>query len=235
MSSQAREGEAPHMAVPRGVEPPGGAIVPCLLALDLTGRACVIVGGGAVAERKARTLLAAGAAVTVIALALTLGLAELARAGRIVLRQRAYQVGDLAGAWLVVAATDRREVNAAVTADARTGGALVLVADAPGEGDVALPAVARRGRLTLAVATDGGSPALASILRDRLLATIGDGLLALLDRVAQVREAELAAGRRHALARWRAALGPETLALAECGQVDAAVARLRAALANEAS
>jgi len=235
MSSQAREGEAPHMAVPRGVEPPGGAIVPCLLALDLTGRACVIVGGGAVAERKARTLLAAGAAVTVIAPALAPGLAELARAGQIRLQKRPYQVGNLAGAWLVVAATDRREVNAAVAADARAGGALVLVADAPGEGDVTMPAVGHRGWLTLAVATNGGSPALASILRDRLLATIGDDLLALLDRVADVRAAELVAGRRHAPARWRAALALETLALAEAGQVDAAEARLRAALANEAS
>ncbi|HEU5327422.1 MAG TPA: bifunctional precorrin-2 dehydrogenase/sirohydrochlorin ferrochelatase [Thermomicrobiales bacterium] len=234
MAVRERASEAPTMAATGGPEPRAGAVVPCLLALDLTGRACVIVGGGAVAERKARTLLAAGAAVRVIAPALMPGLAELARAGQIRLQPRVYQAGDLAGAWLVVAATDRREVNAAVAAAARAGGALVLVADAPDEGDVTMPAVARRGRLTVAVATAGGSPALASILRDRLLATISDGLLALLDRVVQVREAELAAGRRHTLARWRAALEPETLALAERGQIDAAEARLRAALDDEA-
>ena len=222
------------MTAVNGSAPPRGAVVPCLLALDLTGRACVIVGGGAVAERKARTLVAAGAAVMVIAPALAPGLAELTRAGQIRHRPRAYQAGDLAGAWLVVAATDCREVNAAVAVDARADGALVLVADMPGEGDVTMPAVARRGRLTVAVATDGGSPALASILRDRLLATISDGLLALLDRVAEVRAAELAAGRRHAPTCWRAAVGPETLALAERGQVDAAEARLRAVLNDEA-
>jgi len=229
-----RANEAPTMVAQRGPEPRAGAVTPCLLALDLTGRACVIVGGGAVAERKARTILAAGATVMVVAPVLTPGLAEFARTGQIGLQQRVYQAGDLAGAWLVVAATDRREINAVVTADARAGGALVLVADAPGEGDVAMPAVARRGRLTVAVTTDGGSPALASILRDRLLATFGDGLLALLDRVTEVRAAELAAGRRHAPARWRAALAPETLALAERGQVDAAEARLRAVLDDEA-
>ncbi|HEX5506682.1 MAG TPA: bifunctional precorrin-2 dehydrogenase/sirohydrochlorin ferrochelatase, partial [Thermomicrobiales bacterium] len=173
---------------------PAPAARPYPIALALAGRRCVVVGGGAVAERKARGLLAAGAAVTVIAPRLAPGLRALADAGALTIAERPYAPGDLAGACLACAATDRREINAAVAAEARAAGALVNVADAPAEGDFTLPAVARRGGLTLAISTDGESPLVASLVRDRLADCL-DGYAALLDVVAAVRAEARAAGR----------------------------------------
>ncbi|HET8628116.1 MAG TPA: bifunctional precorrin-2 dehydrogenase/sirohydrochlorin ferrochelatase [Thermomicrobiales bacterium] len=208
---------------------PAPAAPPYPLALTLAGRRCVVVGGGAVAERKARGLLAVGAAVTVIAPRLAPGLRALADAGALTVAERPYAPGDLAGAVLAFAATDRREVNAAVAAEARASGALVNVADAPGEGDFTLPAVARRGGLTVAVATAGESPLVASLVRDRLAECLA-GYDALLDVVAALRAEARATGRRYPPAVWRAALTPEVVALAAAGRADEAAARLRAAL-----
>lgn len=200
------------------------------IALTVAGRRCVVVGGGAVAERKARGLLAAGAAVVVVAPVATPGLRALATAGALELVARGYRPGDLAGASLAFAATDQRAVNAAVAAEARGGGILVNVADAPEEGDFHVPAVARRGRLTLAVTTAGGSPVVAGLARDRLAGGLSDGFVALLDRVAALREECRARDARLTPSAWRAALAPEVVALAEAGELAAAEARLRDAL-----
>ncbi len=182
------------------------------------------------AARKVDGLLAAGAAVAVIAPELTPRLRALASAGTIEVAERPYVPGDLRGATLVFAATDRRATNAAVTAEARAVGALVNVADAPEEGDFSVPALLRRGRLTVAVSTAGGSPVVAGLVRDRLAGAIGEGYAALLEIVAALREELLAAGRRYSPDDWRAALGPETLALAEMGRLAEAERLLRATL-----
>ncbi len=203
---------------------------PYPIALNVAGRRCVVVGGGAVAERKVRGLLASGAAVKTIAPELTEGLRALASTGTIRVEQRPYAPGDLAGAWLVFTATDRREVNAAVVAEARERGVAVNCADAPGEGDFSVPALVRRGRLTVGVSTAGGSPIVAGLVRDRLAGVLTDGFVALLDLAAAAREEGLAAGRRWAPEVWRAALSPETLALAEAGRLDEAEHRLRETL-----
>lgn len=208
---------------------PGGHH-PYPIALNLAGRRCVTVGGGAVAERKVRGLLASGAAVTVIAPALTEGLRSLVSAGTIEVEHRPYAPGDLRGAFLALAATDRREVNAAVTAEARALGVLVNCADAPDEGDFSVPALARRGRLTVGVSTAGGSPVVAGLVRDRLAEALGDGTIAILELVAALREEALAGGRRYPPGAWRAALTPEILALAEAGRLEEAERRLRGAL-----
>jgi precorrin-2 dehydrogenase/sirohydrochlorin ferrochelatase len=83
-------------------------------------------------------------------------------------RRRPYREGDLEGASLVFAATDRREVNALVAREARERGILVNVADEPTEGDFALPSTLRRGHLQVAVSTGGASPALARRIRHEL-------------------------------------------------------------------
>jgi precorrin-2 dehydrogenase/sirohydrochlorin ferrochelatase len=209
------------------------APAPYPVVLNLAGRRCVVVGGGAVAERKVRGLLAAGAAVSVIAPCHTAGLRTLAEQGAIVIEERPYDEGDLSGAFLAFAATDRREINAAVAGEARAVGALVNVADAPAAGDFAVPAVARRGGLTLGIATDGESPLLAALVRDHLLDVLDGGLVTLLDLVARVRRERLAAGRPYPAARWRAALGPDVLELARAGRLAEAETALRAALAGE--
>src|SRR5918998_2049643 len=111
------------------------------LFMDVAGRRCVVVGGGGVAARKARGLLGSGARVTVVAPEV----APEIKAMEVKVERRPYAPGDLAGAALAFAATDRREVNAAVAREARESGIPVNVADRPAEGDFALPSVLRRG------------------------------------------------------------------------------------------
>jgi precorrin-2 dehydrogenase / sirohydrochlorin ferrochelatase len=134
------------------------------LFMDVAGRRCVVVGGGGVASRKARGLLGSGARVTVVAPEVA---PEIETMG-VKVERRPYAPGDLAGAALAFAATDRREVNAAVAREANEGGIPVNVADRPADGDFALPSVLRRGGLQVAVSTGGASPTLARKIRDAL-------------------------------------------------------------------
>jgi precorrin-2 dehydrogenase/sirohydrochlorin ferrochelatase len=131
---------------------------------------CVVVGGGEVARRKVQGLLAAGARVRVIAPHLHL---ELQENTAIELICRSFLPDDLAGALLVFAASNDRDVNARVAVAARQQGTLINIADDPEESDFHLPAVLQRGALTVAVSSGGGSPAFAAQLRDRLAAELG--------------------------------------------------------------
>jgi precorrin-2 dehydrogenase/sirohydrochlorin ferrochelatase len=140
------------------------------LFVHIADRLCVVVGAGPVGLRKAAGLAAAGALVRLVAPALPPG-KELPAGVEWI--RRPYARGDLHGAFLAFAATADRSVNAAVTAEARQAGILVNVADRPGEGDFRLPAVLRRGPLTLAVATGGASPAAAALIRDHLAQCLG--------------------------------------------------------------
>ena len=133
---------------------------------------CVVVGGGRVASRKTRALLDAGALVTVIAPTVHTSLSDLELAGRIVVHQRPFVVGDCAGARIVVAATNDRTVNALVATESDRVGALVNRADDAAEGDLAFGAIARTGNITVMVATDGLNPAVARWLRDHVAATM---------------------------------------------------------------
>jgi siroheme synthase-like protein len=132
--------------------------------LDLSGRRCVVVGGGEVANRKARKLLQARARVVVISPEIGAELESVA----VEVHRRPYRAGDLEGAFLAFAATGSREVNAAVAREARERGIQVNVADRPSDGDFALPSTLRRGRLQVAVSTGGASPALARKIKDEL-------------------------------------------------------------------
>ena len=135
--------------------------------VDLSRRHCLVVGGGRVAERKARGLVAAGARVTVVARAAHAGIVRLARSKKIRLITRAFLPADLRGVFLVVCATDAAAVNARVAAAARRRSILANVADMPAICDFFLPAIVRRGQLQIAVSTAGSSPATASrIARD---------------------------------------------------------------------
>ena len=133
--------------------------------LDLAGRPALVVGGGAVALRKARALAEAGARVRVVAPAHVAGFAEDGRFECVAAR---YDPRHLAGARVVVAATDDEAVNARVAADARAAGALVNVVDRPALCDFIVPAQVRRGDLLVAISTGGASPMLARRLRERL-------------------------------------------------------------------
>jgi precorrin-2 dehydrogenase / sirohydrochlorin ferrochelatase len=137
--------------------------------LDLSGRRCVVVGGGGVADRKARKLLQARAEVVVISPEVGAELESVAAE----IHRREYREGDLEGAYLAFAATNVRKVNAAVAREAKERGIPVNVADSPSEGDFALPSTLRRGRLQVAVSTGGASPTLARRIRGELEEAFG--------------------------------------------------------------
>jgi cobalt-precorrin 5A hydrolase/precorrin-3B C17-methyltransferase len=135
---------------------------------QLTGALAVVVGGGAVGERKVRGLLASGIDVRLVSPAVTPQLSAWAEAGRIDWVRRGYAPGDLAGARLVFAATDQRAVNALVARDAAGEGILCNVADAPDEGSFHVPALYRAGGMTVAVSSSGAAPARTVALRDAI-------------------------------------------------------------------
>ncbi len=142
------------------------------LMLDLTGRPAVVVGGGPVALRRVRALLAAGALVHVIAPRV-----DPALAGEDVrLSRRKYRDGDLAGAWLAHAATDDPAVNAAVAAAAERLRIWCVRADDAAASRAWTPAVARQGEITVAV-TAGGDPGRAKGLRTAIALALAEGAL----------------------------------------------------------
>lgn len=135
------------------------------VTLVVKNRRCIVVGGGAVAARKADLLLRAEASVAVVAPHLGAELEALAAAGRIRHSARGFVPRDLAGAALAVAATGNRAVNAAVAAAAGKRGIPVNVVDDPALCLFTMPAIVERGRVSVAIATGGASPTLARRLR----------------------------------------------------------------------
>jgi len=120
--------------------------------LDLSGRTVVVVGGGAVAADRTARLVACGARVRLISPAVLPALGEMVADGRIAEHHaRVYEDGDLAGAVLVIAATNDADVNRRVRDDARGMGAEVNVADDPAGSTAVIPAVVRQGDLARGV------------------------------------------------------------------------------------
>lgn len=157
--------------------------------LNLEKKKTTVIGGGIVAERKVRALLAAGARVTVISPALSVWLAHKTRAGEIDHIARRYRRGDLTGSFLVVAASDDVAVNTRVSHDAP---GLVNVVDTPHECTFIVPAVVKRGSLTIAVSTSGTSPALAKTIRQELETIYGKEMSLYLSFASTVRAEALA-------------------------------------------
>lgn len=141
--------------------------------IDLGNRRCVVVGGGAVAERKVGTLLERGADVVVISPEVTADLGRLASEGAIAHVPRAYRSGDLEGAWLVFGATDDRPTNVAVFEEAQARGVPANVIDDPELCSFIVPSIVTRGDLQIAISTGGASPALAKRIRVALEAEFG--------------------------------------------------------------
>lgn len=197
------------------------------MCLDMAGRPCLVVGGGLVAERKVSGLLEVGARLTVVSPAVTAQLDDWAREGRIRLVRRAYQASDLAGQSLAFVATDDGVVNAEVARDARAAGVLINAADDPAHCDFILPAVLRRGELTVTVSTGGASPALSRMVRDELDAYLArEDYAALVSVTADARCTLRAQGVRAPWERWRNALGAELRGLVTAGRLGEARERL---------
>jgi precorrin-2 dehydrogenase/sirohydrochlorin ferrochelatase len=197
------------------------------VVLDLRGRACLVVGGGAVAEAKVKSLLRAGAVLTVVSPTLTEGLAALARAGRIAHVARPYERQDLDGQWLAFVATGDRSVTNAVREDAQAARVWVNAADDPVYCDFLLPSVLRRGRLVVAVGSSGGSPGLARAIREELEAHFPEDYALLLDLAAEVRRGFRGRPGAPAGDAWRGALDPEIRRLLADGRRGEAEALLR--------
>ncbi|MCK5516137.1 MAG: bifunctional precorrin-2 dehydrogenase/sirohydrochlorin ferrochelatase, partial [Desulfobulbaceae bacterium] len=160
--------------------------------LEITEKLCIVIGGGKVAERKVSGLLTAKALVRVISPQLTRLLRQWTEEKRIDWLNRGYQQGDLAGAMLVFAATDNRKIQKAVTREAQQAGQMVNIIDAPAECSFQVPAVVRRGDLTLAVSSNGCSPAVVAMVRKQLAEDYGEEYGLLLELVARIRKQVLA-------------------------------------------
>jgi precorrin-2 dehydrogenase/sirohydrochlorin ferrochelatase len=140
------------------------------LFLDLKDKKTVIVGGGSVAERKASTLLKAGALVEVVSPAITRKLQKFKAGGQIKHKKRKYRKGDLKNAFLTVVCTSSGKVNQKIVKDANEleSSPLINVVDSPSEGNFIVPSSLTRGPLTIAVSTEGASPAVAKAIRKEL-------------------------------------------------------------------
>jgi precorrin-2 dehydrogenase/sirohydrochlorin ferrochelatase len=155
--------------------------------LRVAGRRCVVIGGGPVAERKVGSLLAADARVVVISPSLSAGLAARAARADIEHVARPYRPGDLAGALLAYAATDDETLHAQIAVEAEAAGVLLNAVDRPRWCSFIAPAILRRGALTVAVSTAGGSPALARRVREEIEARLGPEYERALDVLSRLR------------------------------------------------
>jgi precorrin-2 dehydrogenase / sirohydrochlorin ferrochelatase len=196
--------------------------------LVLTGRPCLVVGGGAVAARKVAGLLDAGAHVTVVAPRIRPEI----RALGATCEERPYRSEDLAGMWLVMAATDDPAVNADVHADGQAARVWVNAADDPPACSFTLPAVVRQGPVMVAVSTSGYSPALALWLRDHVAAELGPEFSVLAGWLSDARVALQAAGRSTEDIDWQSVLDWDMLHLIKAGHVAQARERLQACLSS---
>ena len=188
--------------------------------LNLQGRRCVIIGGGGVAEGKIARLLESGAEIRVVSPDATRGIQRMADAGAIRWEPRSYRPGDLAGAFIAIAATNLREVNRRIFDEAEARGVMLNAVDDPPNCSFIAPSIVQRGPVTVAISTGGASPALARKLRESLQES---GELAWAD-LANVMAAARARLRQKGMLtaidpeRWQACITPQLLAMAQNGQ-----------------
>jgi siroheme synthase-like protein len=185
-----------------------GPVFPVNLIVD--GKDCLVVGDDRIAQQKADALRTCGANVTVMPAA-------------------DFTEGACKGRWFVVTA-GTPEVNERVAADAERHGVWVNAADDPKRCTAILPAVLRRGSVTVTVGTAGRSPAMATFLRNRIDESLGPDVATLVEVVATVRDEIRADGVPTEQLPWQEAFDPEFLELVAVGKVEQASERLRTCL-----
>ncbi len=203
--------------------------------LNLRGRRCVIIGGGAVAEGKISRLLDSGAVICVISPDATPGIRQFVDDGSVRWEQREYRPGDLEGAFIAIAATNLREVNRRIFEEAEQRGVMLNAVDDPPNCSFITPSIVQRGPVTLAISTGGVSPALARKLRESLQRS-DDLAWADLSGVTAVarshlREAELLSTIDPQ--RWQCCITHQLLSMAQNGQAAEAAETLIGALTGE--
>jgi siroheme synthase-like protein len=195
--------------------------------LKITDRSCVVCGGGEVALRKAKALLEHGARVTVVSPEFDPGLLSLAENGAVQVIARDYRDGDLDAAFLAIAATDNRNINRQIAAEARSKGCLINTVDDADNSDFIVPSYLERGDITIAISTSGRSPALARKLRTRLETEFGAEYAALVHLIGEIREEAREKGFKLSGDLWQEALDLEPLlSLLKSGKVDEARAAI---------
>jgi len=186
------------------------------VVLDGARIRALIVGGGPVAHRKAAALLESGATIRIIAPVPCRSVQDLAKHERVSVSEREYESGDIGDATLVIAATDRREVNASVAADAHAAARLVNVVDEPAEGDWVSVATHRAGPLVIGVSV-GGVPTAATRIRDAIAERFDARYAGALTQLIALRRQVLDAGGTDA---WRQVdrelVGPDFCERVEC-------------------
>ena len=194
--------------------------------LAVEGKPVLVVGGGRVATGKVRRLVDAGAVVTVVAPAVT----EELEAMPVTIERRPYEAGEVGRYRLAVSATGDPAVDARVFEDGEAAGVWVNSADDPAHCSFTLPAVARRGPISVAVSTDGQSPAMASWLRARFEEELGPEHETLLQILRERREALRSTGTPTEGLAWREAIDSGLLDLVRQGRIAEARERLQACL-----
>jgi len=201
--------------------------------LNLTGQPCIVIGGGAVAERKVEGLLQAGACVTVISPTLTSKLGSIIAEGMVHHIARRYQAGDLHGYALAFVATDDAGVSTEVAREGRDLGVWVNVADDPTHCDFILPSLLRRGELIVAVSTGGSSPALSRAIREELESYFTEDYTILAEIVARVRRELKERSLAPSAEAWQKALNGDLRRLIREGKEEEAKAHLLKRLGAE--
>ena len=196
--------------------------------LNLNGKRCAVIGGGKVALRKTRTLLSAGARVTVIAPAADENLTTLAADGKIKLVLRGYESGDVSDCFLVVAATDSAALNRQIAAEAPC---LVNVVTEPELGNFSVPAQSTSGRLNF-TAFGGGLPAYTALLARDIARTYGDDFAEFAEFLHEARTRLQQSGLtpKERTAFWRKQLTEEAIGLLHKGRLNTLKERINNAI-----
>lgn len=200
--------------------------------LNLTGKKCLVFGGGPIAEDKIAKLQSTGAQVTIVSPTVTPNLQAWAHRGDFQWQPREYQAGDMEGAFLSIAATNDRQVNHEIFQEAERLGVLINVVDGPEQCTFIAPAVVRRGQVTLAISTGGASPALARKLREALTE---DAVLEWADLARVLSLARKVVKKRGLTVdpqRWQCCITTELLQLAQSGHEDQALSSLLSRLTD---
>lgn len=156
--------------------------------LELEGKKALVVGGGRVAQRKIESLLEYGASIRIIANQLTSKLNKLVESGKIEHVDKEFKDKHLDDTFLVIAATDEKQLNHRISERARKRGLLMNAVDQPSDCDFIFPSIVKRGDLLVALSTSGKSPALAKKLRKEMEIQFGteyETLLILMGRLRQ--------------------------------------------------
>lgn len=202
--------------------------------IKMDGRACLVIGGGHVAQRKVCTLLEEKAAVTVIAPEVCSDLEALFREGRISWRRESYEAPMCGGFCMVVTAAGDKAVALSVQKEAEREGFLYNAADFPALGNCHIPARIKKEGLMVTVSTEGRSPAMAKYVKNWLAFEIPDAYGQWLDRMGALRSV-LQEGLADAEQRekfWRLAFEHQVMELVVQGNLDAAEERVRSGISR---